>query len=162
MTKHVFFSFHYENDIWRIGQVRNVWVTRGNEDAGYWDAAKWEEIKRKGDEAIRRWIDNNMKGNSVTVVLIGRETAKRKWVKYEIMKTKENGKALLGIYIHNIKNREGKIDEKGENPFKILNLSGIPVYDWVNNDGYNNIGNWIDNAYKKNYKKNDGFWSWFK
>ena len=76
MARHVFFSFHYERDIWRASQVRNSWVTQPNrESSGFWDAASWEEVKKKGDLEVKKWIRDQMKGTSVTVVLIGTETS---------------------------------------------------------------------------------------
>jgi hypothetical protein len=85
MATRVFFSFHYERDIWRASQIRNSWVTKPDrEAAGFWDAAAWEEVKKKGEEAIKRWIDKQLGGTSVTVVFIGAETSERKYVQYEI------------------------------------------------------------------------------
>jgi len=81
MARRVFFSFHYERDIWRASQIRNSWVTKlDREDAGFWNAASWEEVKKKGDEAIKRWIDAQLQGTCVTAVLIGAETSERKYV----------------------------------------------------------------------------------
>jgi hypothetical protein len=31
---------------------------------------KWEEIKKKGDAAIKEWIDSNMRGRDCLVVLV--------------------------------------------------------------------------------------------
>jgi len=85
MARRVFFSFHYERDILRVGQIRNSGITKsGVESAGFIDAASWESVKRQGDEAIKRWISSQLDGTSVTVVLIGAETSQREWVKYEI------------------------------------------------------------------------------
>ncbi|MBQ2644893.1 hypothetical protein IJG14_04890 [bacterium] len=58
---------------------------------------------------------------------------------------------MLGIYIHNVKNKEGKTSKKGKNPFDKWDwsntTSGKPkVYDWVDDNGYNNIGKWIELA----------------
>ena len=62
MIRRVFFSFHYERDIWRVSQIRNSWVTKPDrEAAGFWDAAKWEEVKRGGDAAIKKWINEQLK-----------------------------------------------------------------------------------------------------
>ncbi len=114
MARRVFFSFHYERDIWRASQVRNSWVTKSDrEAAGFWDAAAWEEVKKKGDEAIKRWIRSQLEGTSVTVVLIGKETSNRKWVRFEIKESHKNGKGILGVYIHNIKDQNGNTDQKG-------------------------------------------------
>jgi len=110
MARRVFFSFHYETDIWRASQVRNSWVTKPDrEAAGFWDAAAREEVKKKGEEAIKRWIEKQLEGTSVTVVLIGAETSDRKYVQYEIKQSWNKGNGLIGIYVHNLKEQMGGI-----------------------------------------------------
>ncbi len=204
MARKVFFSFHYERDVWRANVVRNSWVTkRGRESPGFIDAVEFEELKRQGDLAVKKWINNQLKGTSVTVVLIGCETYLRKWVRYEILKSFDKGNGLLGIYIHNIKDKNKKRDCKGENPFEYVGvyigkdgkaeyveykeswLLFLPyrewrkfdllpkcskkfpeelwtgevytldelikpaVYDWVKDKGYENIGDWVEEAAKQ-------------
>src|SRR3712207_8916772 len=46
----------------------------------------WETVRRGGTAAIQKWIDGEMAYKRAVVVLIGRETAGRPWVKYEIEK----------------------------------------------------------------------------
>src|SRR5712672_3093289 len=99
MARHAFFSFHHYRDAWRAGQVRNSWVTQDLGRAGFWDAAEWEAVKRKDAAGIERWIDNQMKGTSVTVVLIGAQTSERRHVRYEIKESHRKGNGMLGIYI---------------------------------------------------------------
>src|SRR6266478_3571158 len=159
MARRAFFSFHFERDNWRAGQVRNSWVTKDREDAGFWDAAAWEEVKKKGKDAIERWIDKQLDGTSVTVVLIGAETSEREYVGYEIKQSHGKGNGMLGIYIHNMKDVNSRTDTNGKNPFanwhiekdgrKILLSDIYPAYDWVNDDGRTNMGNWIEAAAKK-------------
>jgi hypothetical protein len=156
MARQTFFSFHYERDVWRAGQVRNSWVTKDREAAGFWDSASWEEVKKKGDSAVKAWIDTQLKGTSVTVVLIGAETSMRPYVDYEITQSHSRGNGLLGIYIHNMKGTDGETHAKGGNPFSkhVLRDSAgravsYPIYDWVNDDGRNKIGEWIEAAAKK-------------
>lgn len=156
MARRVFFSFHYERDVIRAGQARNSWVTKEDrEEAGFWDAAAWEEVKKKGKEAVERWIDRQLDGTSVTVVLIGAETASRPYVNYEITQSHKKGNGLLGIYIHNMKDMDKKTDSKGANPFdswaftKEGKVVKYPTYDWVNDDGYTNLAAWIEAAAKK-------------
>ena len=157
MARHTFFSFHYQRDIWRVNQVRNSWVTQGNTTAGFWDDASWESVKKQGDQAIKNWINRQMRGTSVTVVLIGAETCTRKYVLYELQRSHLEGKGILGIYIHNIKDQYGQIDDIGANPLDFVkgNIRGIrtplsdynyKTYDWILDDGYHNIGNWIEEA----------------
>lgn len=159
MARHAFFSFHHGRDAWRAGQVRNSWVTQDRDAAGFWDAAEWESIKKKDKASIEAWIDKQLKGTSVTVVLIGNQTSEREHVGYEIKQSHVEGKGLLGIYIHGLKDRDGKTDTKGNNPFanwhitqngsKTLLSNIYPTYDWVNDDGRTNIGKWIEAAAKK-------------
>jgi hypothetical protein len=156
MARHTFFSFHYERDGWRAGQVRNSWVTKDRTAAGFWDSAKWEEVKNKGPEAIHNWIDAQLEGTSVTVVLIGAETSSRPYVDYEITESHKKANGMLGIYIHNMRDSDRNTDTKGANPFnkwtfrdKNGNVVTYPTYDWVLEDGYNNMGTWIETAAKK-------------
>lgn len=107
MSRRAFFSFKYK-DVSRAMVVRNSWVTQGKEAAGFIDAAYFEEVKRQGDTAIKNWIDNQLKGTSVTVVLVGAKTCSSKWVKYEIEKSKERGNGLLGIDISKIRDLQKK------------------------------------------------------
>jgi hypothetical protein len=161
MTRKVFFSFHYNRDAWRVSQVRNSWLLRPSEHqtSNFLDAADWESIQREGEVAIQRWIDNQLKGTSVTIILIGAETANRKYVDYEIKKSYNLQKGLLGIYIHQIKNSKGQTDTKGKNPFAKWQitlpngtkkaLSEIyPTYDWVDDNGRINMPAWIEKAAK--------------
>lgn len=154
MARQTFFSFRYKNDNWRASIVRNSWVTQDRKSAGFFDTAEWEEVKRKSDSAIEKWIDAQMIGTSVTVVLIGSDTAGRKWINYEITSSHRKGNGMLGIYVHNIKDRNGNTTTKGRNPFddwkfeKAGSVITYPVYDWVANDGYGNMGDWIEKAAK--------------
>ncbi len=74
------FSFDYEQDNWRARQVRNSWITKEREATGVRDTAGWGGVKKQGDAAIKKWIDDQLVGMSVTVVLIGSETSTRQYV----------------------------------------------------------------------------------
>lgn len=131
MARRVFFSFHFENDIWRANQVRNCNVVHGVDIAGYFDHSEYETAKRGGSAAIQRMIDGHLEGTSVTVVLIGRETALRPWVQYEISKSIERDNALLGIQIHHLKDQAGYTDLPGSIPTVPAGVQ-FPVHMWNN------------------------------
>jgi hypothetical protein len=114
MARRAFYSFHFKPDNWRASQVRNMGVVEGNTPVSDND---WEEVKKGGDKGIQKWIDDQLSGKSCTVVLIGANTAGRKWINYEIKKSWDDGKGVLGIYVHNLKNSSGKQTTKGGNPF---------------------------------------------
>lgn len=165
MARSVFFSFHYQRDIWRVSQVRNSWVTKTRATNRFLDAAAWESVKRNGVSGIKSWIDRQLNGTSVTVVLIGSETASRRYVKYEIRESIAKGNGLLGIRIHGIKDRDGRVSPPGPNPLDdfLLENDGLlswlfptskasdvfSTYDWVSDDGYRNVNRWIEEAATK-------------
>ncbi len=136
----VFFSFEY-TDVSRAMVVRKSWVTQGKQAAGFVDAADFEKIKRQGDIVIQRWIDRQLQGTSITVVLVGEYTCSSRWVKYEIEKSIEIGNGLLGIDISKIEDLQKNTSERcGEIP------KDYPFYLWKKDDGYKNIGGWIEKA----------------
>ena len=143
MARRVFFSFHYERDIWRVNVVRNSGAIEGVAAAGFHDASLWEETKRRGGDAVKRLIDSGLEGTSVTVVLIGAQTAQRQYVSYEIAKSISRGNGLLGILIHNIKDKMGHSDERGDIPEALRN-AGAPIYTWE----YGKLGQWVEAAYQ--------------
>lgn len=154
MARQTFFSFRYKKDNWRAAIVRNSWVTQERQAAGFFDSAAWEEVKKKSDKAISDWIDRQLQGTSVTVVLIGADTAGKKWIDYEICASHNKGNGMLGIYIHGIKDRDGFTSVKGKNPFDNWEFTkggqriAYPVYDWFSDNGYSNMNTWIEKAAK--------------
>lgn len=157
MARRVFYSFHYKPDCWRVSQVRNIGTIEDNKPASDND---WETVTKGGDAKIEKWIADQMNGRSCTVLLIGNETANRKWINHEIIKTWNDKKGIVGIYIHNLKDSGGSQATKGSNPFDYIKfengtaLSSIvkaynppytdskEVYKYI----ADNIEAWIDEA----------------
>jgi len=155
MSRKVFFSFHFKRDVWRAGQVRNSNLLADEDKYGVIDSAAWEKVEREGDEAIRRWINDQLKDTSVTVVLIGAETAERDWVDYEIRKSWERGNGIVAVRIHNVKDQATKTDPPGPNPLDNIHLADgkalssiCKTYDWASDDGRDNLGEWVEKAFQ--------------
>jgi len=130
MARRVFFSFHYDNDIWRANQVRNANVVAGSDMAGFFDHSEYAEAKKKGKEGIEKMILKHLKDTTVTVVLIGTETANRPWVKYEIQQSLARKNGLLGIYIHHLKDsNQSSSFFRGSKPAVPWGVE-FPAYDW--------------------------------
>ena len=161
MARRVFFSFHYDNDINRSMIVRNSLVTQDKEYAGFIDKAEFGKIKRKG-AAVKRWIDDQLYGTSVTVVLIGSETLNRPFVQYEIRESIYRENAVIGVFIHSVKDMMTKSTSPKGNAHNIIDLkNGHAVYfdeicdglyDYTTQDGYKNLGSWIETASKAHNK----------
>jgi hypothetical protein len=162
MARKVFFSFHFKRDAWRAGQVRNSNLLAKEDEYGVIDAAEWEKIEKEGDGAIERWINGQLQNTSVTAVLIGAQTAERDWIGYEIKKSWERGNAIIGIRIHNVKNHDQETDVAGPNPFDLIKftdgttLSSVcKTYDWVTDNGRENLGKWVEESFQERSKYSD-------
>lgn len=136
----------------RVQQVRRIGALEGDEPV---TANRWEEIKRS-EQGVKNWINENLKGKSCLVVLIGSETASRKWVQYEIQQAWGRGMAVVGIYIHRLRCPRGGYAAKGSNPFDLFEFTRgdrvvkplvfTPSFSDAYNDIAENIEDWIEQA----------------
>jgi hypothetical protein len=156
MPRRVFYSFHYDNDCWRTQQVRNIGFVDGSKPVS---ANSWEEVKRGGDEAIERWIANQLDGCSCIIALVGSETANRKWVRHEIIKAWNQKKGVVGVRIHSLRDSDGYQSDAGPNPFEKITVGETPMSSIVklyrptssiSNEAYaaieGGISKWIEEA----------------
>lgn len=162
--RQVFFSFHYDNDNWRAGQVRNMGKV---DSSSTFSDNDWEEIKEKTETKIKEWIDEQLNKRSCIIVLIGKETANRKWIKYEIKRAYKLNKGIVGIYIHKLKNASGKQDSKGDNPFDNYKIDGISMSKYVkcfesnwssSDDVYNDIKDNIEDLIEYGINNKPSTW----
>lgn len=132
MAKSVFFSFHYERDVARVQLVEHINALEGQP---LLTAQEWERVKGAGTKAIETWIDEKMKYKRAVIVLIGRQTASREWVQYEIEKAWTDKRPLLGVRIHGLSSF-GTTDTAGPNPFEraAVDARKIPVFDPTQTD----------------------------
>lgn len=156
MARHVFYSLHYDADRSRVAPILNSAALIANTEA---KPAEWDKIKRSGEFAIKRWLEQQLKGRSCTVVLIGAATASRPWVQYEIKRSHELGLGLLGIHVHALKDTKGRQTTKGANPFEVPEsglgsfAARVPVFDPPGTDSKlayrhvaDNMARWAEEA----------------
>ncbi len=149
MTRRVFFSFHWD-DVWRVNQVRNSWVAEGNyQNAGFIDAADIEKFKKATDRKIKNWINEQLKGTSVTVVLLGSETLSRPFVLYEIERSAFKNNAIIFVDISKVKDQNSQTTERCLIPQK---FKYIRLYRWDIDNGRENLGQWIEIAAMEMFK----------
>jgi hypothetical protein len=140
MTGKVFFSFE-SGDRSRAMVVRSSCIAHDIEPTGFRDSADFAQLQAQGDKAVAEWIDGQLEGTSVTVVLVGANTCGDRWVNYEIEKSVARGNGLLGVDISKIEDYQGKTTQRcGEIP------PGYKFYLWLRHDGYTNLGAWIEAA----------------
>lgn len=123
--RRVFFSFHYQNDIWRANQVRNSW-RRGREaereGVGFYDASIWETARRTNEESLKNLIREGITNSSVTCVLTGSSTYLRRWVRYEIARSVIKGNGLLSVNISSLLDQNRNIAAQGPNPLDFMGV----------------------------------------
>jgi hypothetical protein len=121
MAARVFFSFHYEDvRTFRANVVRNHDLTKETGRAGFFDASIWEDAKRHGESAVKRLINANLENTSVTCALIGTESWRRRWVRYELLKSYDRGNLLFGVHINSVPDKNQQTFPLGRNPFAYL------------------------------------------
>jgi hypothetical protein len=152
MSRHVFYSLHYEKDRARVELVRKLAGLVPNLES---KPQEWATLQRTGDFAIKRWFEQQVRGRSCTIVLIGAETASRKWVRYEIERSWQLGLGLLGVHVHRLKDEHGQQTSKGEDPFEHAGLGAhaIRSYDPPEEDSKlayryiaDNLAKWVELA----------------
>ncbi len=151
--RQVFYSFYFDDDVMRVQQIRNMGVVDGDEPVS---PNEWEQLRRK-DGGIKKWIDDNMAYRSCVIVLIGKHTASRPWVKYEIEKAWNDKKGIFGIYIHNLKCPRSGLGTQGANPFDDFTFKDgsklsivVKCYNPKSSDAYEdikaNLTGWVESA----------------
>jgi len=98
MARNVFLSFE-------AGDVTLVNLFRGqaknkNNDLEFSDYSVKDAFDSQNADYIRQQITKLIKMASVTICLIGNDTHKSRWVNWEIGKSAELGKKLLGVRLH--------------------------------------------------------------
>lgn len=123
VTRKTFFSFHYQEDVWRAWNVRNCLVVSKNQEVGgFLDSSVFEAYKKESDEALKTFLRNGLKNTSVTCVLAGQYTAARRWVRYEIILSVLKGNGLLTVDIDGLRNKAKSLGVKGTDPLTELGV----------------------------------------
>ena len=129
MARRVFFSFHYDGDIWRANQIRGSNLVARADMAGFFDPSEYEEAKRRGPEGIQRMIQRHLENTCVTIVLIGAHTSNRPWVKYQIERSIAQKNGLLGLYVGHMRDESGRTPTQGLKPMVPAGVE-FPAYSW--------------------------------
>ena len=155
MARRVFFSFNYDRDFIRAAIVRDSWVGPDKQASGFWNASVWAEANRRGEEIVKKMILRELSNTSATVVLIGSDTAKNRWVNLAIVESYKQNHALLAVHISKITDVKGDTEKRGDNPFDYIyvnNQDGTAsyfskmylTYDYMDQNGFLDMGKWIE------------------
>jgi len=159
MKHKIFISYHHELDI----KYRKKFEKLFSEQYDVFDSysVKEGEIGNVGTEEVRRKIrDKHLKESTVTIVLIGRDTWRRKHVDYEIHNTLRSTEAsprsgLIGIILPNYPKRKGENSNSRTIPKRLsqnLENKYANIHNWT--DKPEELKKWIHEAFKKRKKIN--------
>ncbi len=155
MARRVFFTFNYDRDLRRAEIVRDSWVGPDKQAIGFWDTSVWAEAHRRGEDIVKKMILQELTNTSVTVVLIGTETAKNPWVNLAIVQSYKQSHGLMAVHINKISDVKGEIETRGGNPFDYIYVNNADgsvshfsqmylTYDYMDQNGYLDMGKWIE------------------
>ena len=150
--RYIFPSFRWE-DAWLVNQIVNLPFVIGTTEIQFRNGVPPEEV-HSSDDAIRRWIQNSMDGCTCLILFVGEETYKSDWVAYELELARKRSIGRIIVYLDGMKRKDGSICHRGPDPYAYRgmytsnspNAYIIKQYSWVQNDGINNIGQWIEDA----------------
>jgi uncharacterized OsmC-like protein len=124
-TVSVYYSYHFELDHHRAEQIRRCAQAVAPID----DVSLSEEFPEQDDKKLKRLIDASIEKCTVLVVLIGERTSERYYVSYEIAKGLELGKIVLGVFVHELEDRQRRTAARGRVPW-LLQENGVQCTVW--------------------------------
>lgn len=154
MKFRIHFTLHFERDFEKFEHVVSRLDPQLVEALPYLDHGAWDRLKRGGDDFVARWFDRQLESAHLVVVLIGAQTYARGLVRYELSRAARRQRAMFGVNLCGIPNRDGAIDKiKGANPFDYIpanNTKGRPdvytVHDWSEDRGPSSFHAWVLHA----------------
>lgn len=123
MVFRAYLTFDYEDvDEYRVHVVQNHKFSGDIQKASHFAKTNWEASRKLDQAELKRLINAELQGTFATIVLSGERTHARRWVRYEIFKSVEQGNALLGLKIHNIPAKNKRKAASGPNPLDYVGL----------------------------------------
>ncbi|MGH7808096.1 MAG: TIR domain-containing protein [Thermodesulfobacteriota bacterium] len=125
MARKIFISYQHKDQMKAKGFNLLKW--NKNVDIEFVGKHLLDPVDSKNEEYIKSKVLEQLKGTSVTVVLIGKETHESDWVKWEIEKSldKDKSNGILAIRL------EKDVPLSKDSPVgEILNDCGAEIIDW--------------------------------
>jgi hypothetical protein len=118
----IYLSYNAEADYFRMLTLLQSGMSRYLRNATL-HPTDWVHLQKRGEDAVHRWVNEQLQGSTVTVVLIGRDTVSCPYVLHEIRQSWLRGNALLGIHIHDLGDQHNRSHPlPGDNPFDLFTV----------------------------------------
>lgn len=120
-----YFAFRFE-DIMRVNNVRKGWCSKhpdGPFNRSFYDRSMWGKSKASQPEALKALMRDAVVHSSAVCALIGTNTWKGRWVKYEIARAVVDGRGLLAVHINGLNHHQRQSpDQNGINPLRLMGI----------------------------------------
>ena len=117
----------------RVNVVRNAWkvVRPDSLLAGrtFYDSSLWERRQIEDPETVKRVIREGVGYTSAVCVLVGTETATRRWVRYEIARAVIDKRGLLAVHLNGIRHHQFLVQHvRGSNALAQMAVGKVQPY----------------------------------
>jgi hypothetical protein len=120
-----YFAFSFD-DVMRVNNVRKSGTIEARvigRSRGFLDRSIWEKRNIKNDDNLKRLMNQAMTRSSVVCVLIGTDTWRSRWVRYEIARSVIDERGLLAVHINSLNFVGGTgPDPLGINPLHFMGI----------------------------------------
>jgi MTH538 TIR-like domain (DUF1863) len=152
----VYFAFRFA-DVMRVNNVRQSGKIGMDEESNprdFYDRSQWEQKSITEPESLKRLMREKVQHSSVVCVLVGTDTWKGRWVKYEIARAVIDEKGLLSVGINGLPHvGTRQPDKPGINPLAIMG-----IYDGNNGRSYLAERRWVPTSANPSQYG----WQWFR
>ena len=133
MARRVFISYQHKDQMKAKGF--NLMSYADNIDVSFVGRHLLDPVDSTSPDYIRAKVREQISGTSVTVVLLGRDTADSSWVDWEIEESNNKGNGLLGI----------RLDPEAKVPARLIDC-GAEILDWFRPEDVNEFTDAIERA----------------
>jgi hypothetical protein len=129
IKRKAYFAFDFE-DLFRVNNVRQAWKIDHPDSAlmrSFYDRSIWESRKIKDENTLKNLMRNAVQYSSAVCVLVGTETWRSRWVKYEIARAVIDHRGLLAVHINGLNHVKRRMpDPLGYNPLHVMGVYRSP------------------------------------
>lgn len=116
MGPRVFFCFDHEHDYARALAIRAALGYPDDQVHGFFTQKETREIAQLGERGIKTAVRDHLGHTDVTLILIGSQTARVRWVQYGIERSLKRHNGLVGLFIHAMEDEHGQTSDPGRKP----------------------------------------------
>jgi len=125
----VYFAFDFD-DLFRVNNVRQAWkIDHPHSDnmRSFYDRSIWESKNIKDEKTLKNLMRGAIQYSSAVCVLVGTNTWKSRWVKYEIARAVIDNRGLLAVQINDLNHVKRQMpDQPGYSPLHLMGIYRSP------------------------------------